>query len=165
MRNYRGCPRKRQEDGVIGSMSEAIELEIVSSQKLFLKVKITDLYIPAYYGEAGILENHLPYITLLKMGEISYTDLKGNRSYFYIEDGFLESANNRIVIVSDSLESGLDLNEESIVAELDDVSKKIKSSLKGEISPEELSAALELQRRLQVKYSIIKKQKTPKSHS
>jgi F-type H+-transporting ATPase subunit epsilon len=145
-------------------MTETIELEIVSSQKVALTVKVTDLYIPAYYGEAGILENHLPYISLLKMGEISYSDVKGNRHYMFIEDGFLESAKNKIVIVSDSIEHGEDMDEESISAQLDEVTKKIKASVKGEITPEELQEALESQRRLQVKANIIKKQKTKKSH-
>ncbi len=144
-------------------MNEAIELEIVSSQKVALKVKVTDIYIPAYYGEAGILRNHLPYISLLKMGEISYSDLKGNRHYMFIENGFLESAQNRVVIVSDSIESGEDMDEEVITAQLDEVSKKIKSSLKGEISPEKLEEALELQKRLRVKADIVRKQKSKKS--
>lgn len=145
-------------------MNDTIELEIVSSQKVALTVKVKDLYIPAYYGEAGILQNHLPYISLLKMGEISYADVKGNRHYLFIEDGFLESAKNKIVIVSDSIEYGEDMDEETIASQLDDVNKTIKSSLKGEISPEKLQEALELQKRLQVKAGIVKKQKSKKSH-
>jgi ATP synthase F1 epsilon subunit len=139
-------------------MADFIELEVVSSKKVILeKMEIKELYIPAFFGRAGILKNHLPYITLLKMGEVSYLDPRDKRHYLYIEDGFVESADNKIAIVSDTVVPGEELDKEAISAKLTEVRARIKSSLKGEISAEELALALEEEKRLKIKAGIIKK--------
>ncbi len=72
-------------------MAEAIELEIISFNEVFLRIEINDLYIPAFWGEAGVKSNHLPYLSLLKAGEISYLDLDGVRHYLFSGEGFLEA--------------------------------------------------------------------------
>ena len=59
-------------------MAGAIELEILTSREVVLRAEIKDLYIPAFLGEAGVLSHHLPYLSLLKAGEMSYLDLDGN---------------------------------------------------------------------------------------
>ena len=46
-------------------MPKNMELEVVTSTADVFKAKIKELYIPAYLGKAGVLENHLPYISLL----------------------------------------------------------------------------------------------------
>jgi F-type H+-transporting ATPase subunit epsilon len=136
---------------------ESIELEIITSTGIAVKTSIRELYIPAFYGEAGILENHLPYISLLNFGEVSYRDENDRKHYFFVQDGFMESAKNKITIVSDSVEKGEDLDKADTETRYADVSKKIESSLTGDITPQELDEALIEKKKLQVKIGILKK--------
>lgn len=69
---------------------EKIQLNIISAEEASLTTEITELYIPAYYGEAGILENHLPFIAMLGAGEVSYKDISGKKHYLFVNSGFLE---------------------------------------------------------------------------
>lgn len=138
-------------------MPEIIELQVVTSTDTGLDASITELYIPAYFGEAGVLENHKPYISLLKSGEISYIDTRGKKFYLFIREGFLEVLDNKVSILSDSVEKGESLNKEEIEEKLTEIDKRIKSSLKGEITPEELEEALEEQKEFKIKLEIIKK--------
>ena len=85
-------------------MAETIELEIISFQEVTLRSEIKDLYIPAFLGEAGIKSHHLPYLSLLKAGEISYLDLAGVRHYLYSGEGFLEVKDDRITLIIDTFE-------------------------------------------------------------
>jgi len=126
-------------------MADTIQLEIVTSTDPAIKASIKQLYIPAYLGKAGVLENHKPYISLLKPGEIFYTDIKDNNVYLYIQEGFMEVKDNKIVIISDSVEKGesLVLKKEEIEEKLTRVKNKINSYSKGEISLEELNAKIE----------------------
>lgn len=142
-------------------MTGPIELEVISSKKVILqKTAIKELYIPAFHGEAGILENHLPYITLLQMGEVSYLDPRGKRHYFYVEDGFVESGDNKIVIVSDTVEPGEEINEEQVNADLRAVTDLIKSASKiGEVTPDELNRALIEEKQLKIKAHIVQQRK------
>lgn len=138
-------------------MSDTINLQVVTYTDPGLKAGIRELYIPAYFGEAGILEDHKPYISLLKAGEVVYTDVMGKLFHLYIREGFIEVLNNKVSIICDSMEKGEDLNKADIEAKLKELDTRIKSSLKGEITPEELDAALIEQREFEIKQKIIKK--------
>ena len=138
-------------------MADNISLEIITSIGVAVRTSIKELYIPAYYGEAGILENHLPYISLLNFGEVSYTDDNNQKHYFFVQDGFMESVKNKIVIVSDTVEKGEDLDKADTDARYAEAKKKIESSLRGEITPEELEEVLIEKKKLQVKIDILKK--------
>ena len=69
-------------------MPENMELEIVSSTADVFKTEIKELYIPAHLGKAGILENHLPYLSLVNPGELYYKDQNGKHHYLYIASDY-----------------------------------------------------------------------------
>ncbi len=138
-------------------MVGAIDLEIITSRDVVLRAEIKDLYIPAFLGEAGVLSHHLPYLTLLKAGEISYLDMDGKRHFLYSSEGFLEVRDNRIVLIIDDFERGEDLREEDLQKQFQETEARIKSSFKGAISPDELQVELARQKELRLKLVICKK--------
>lgn len=140
-------------------MADAIELEILTSRDVVLRAEIRDLYIPAFLGEAGVLSHHLPYLSLLKPGEMSYLDLEGARHYLFSGAGFLEVRDDRITVIIDSFERGEDLDEEDLRKQLRDCEARIQSSFQGAITPAELQVELARQKELQLKLSICKKLK------
>jgi F-type H+-transporting ATPase subunit epsilon len=140
-------------------MAETIELEIISFHEVILRSEIRDLYIPAFLGEAGVKSHHLPYLSLLKAGEISYLDLDGTRHYLYSGEGFLEVNDNRITLIIDTFERGEDFQEEELQKKLSASEKLVKSSFQGAITPLELQAELVSQKELRLKLGICKKLK------
>jgi len=140
-------------------MAATIELEIITSHEVVLRVAIQDLYIPAFLGEAGVLSRHLPYLTLLKPGEISYLDAAGTRHYLYSGEGFLEVRDDRVALIIDEFVRCQDLREEDLQKRLRETEARIQSSFKGAITPDELQVQLALQRELQLKLAICKKSK------
>ncbi|MCU0276230.1 MAG: F0F1 ATP synthase subunit epsilon [Acidobacteria bacterium] len=141
-------------------MPGTIELEIITSREVVLRAEIQDLYIPAFLGEAGVLSHHLPYLTLLKSGEISYLDASGTRHFLYSGEGFLEVRDDRVALIIDDFERGEDLRPEDLRNKLLEAEARIQSSFKGAISPDELQVQLALQRELQLKLAICKKMKS-----
>ncbi len=138
-------------------MAAALDLEIVTPEAVVLRDRAVDFYIPAFYGEAGILSHHLPYISVLKTGEISYLDLAGRRHYFFITNGFLEVRDNRIVVIADRFERGEELKPEELQAQLAETEALIQSSFAGKITPEQLEKELERQLQLRLKLAITDK--------
>jgi ATP synthase F1 epsilon subunit len=138
-------------------MSPGMELEIITSTQVAVKTSIKEIYIPAFYGEAGILEHHLPYIALLESGEVAYKDLQGVIHYLFIENGFVKNENDKILIVSDRVQKEEDMDHSEIESEYVAVTGKIQSASRGEITAEELAEALEKQRILKIKVDILKK--------
>ena len=141
-------------------MADAIELEIISSSEVVLRAEIKDLYIPAFLGEAGVLSHHLPYLSLLKAGEISYLDMDGERHFLYSGEGFLEVRDNRIALIIDTFERGEDLREETLLKQFQESEARIKSSFRGAITPAELQLELARQQELRLKLAIYKKIKS-----
>ena len=138
-------------------MSDTIQLQVVTYTDALLTAHIKELYIPAYFGEAGVLEDHKPYISLLKAGEVAYTDISDRNFYLFIRDGFIEVIKNKVSIICDSVEKGEELDKEAIEAKLKELDDRIQSSLTGEITPEELDQALEEQREFVTRQKIIEK--------
>ncbi len=140
-------------------MPENMELEVVTSTADVYETAIKELYIPAYLGKAGVLENHLPYISLIDAGEIYYKDSDDKNHYLYIKEGFLEVRDNKIVLLSDSLEKGEELDKAQIEDKLQEINQIIKSSksLKAAISPDTLDKALQEQKEFKTKLEITEK--------
>ena len=84
-------------------MSEEFKLEIVNPEKSFLsKEDVTEVVVPAYEGEIGILKDHIPIISFLKPGIIKLFSKLGEEN-FYVEDGILEFKNNSLSILTSSI--------------------------------------------------------------
>ena len=84
-------------------MSEQFNIEIVSPEKSFLKKDdVTEVVVPAFEGEMGILKNHISIISFLKPGIIKITT--GNeKNSFYVDDGIIEFKDNTLSILTSNI--------------------------------------------------------------
>ena len=84
-------------------MSEEFKVEIVNPEKSFLvKEDVSEVVVPAYEGEMGILKDHISIISFLKPGIIKILSKSGDENY-YIEDGIVEFKNNNLSILTSSI--------------------------------------------------------------
>ena len=84
-------------------MREEFKVEIVNPEKSFLKKDdVTEVVVPAFEGEMGILKDHISIISFLKPGIIKILSKSGSENY-YIEDGILEFKNNSLSILTSSI--------------------------------------------------------------
>ena len=89
-------------------MSEKFKVEIVNPEKsFFLKEDVTEVVVPAFEGEMGILKDHISIISFLKPGIITIHS-KSEEEKFYVEDGIVEFKNNNLSILTSSI---FNLNE------------------------------------------------------
>ena len=84
-------------------MSEEFKIEIVNPEKSFLsKDDATEVIVPAFEGEMGILKDHIPIISFLKPGIITIFS-KSGEDKFYVEDGIIEFKNNDLSVLTSSI--------------------------------------------------------------
>ena len=84
-------------------MSEEFKVEIVNPEKSFLsKEDVTEVVIPAFEGEMGILKDHISIISFLKPGIIKIFS-KNNEEKFYVEDGIVEFKDNSLSVLTSSI--------------------------------------------------------------
>ena len=89
-------------------MSEEFKVEIVNPEKSFFsKEDVTEVVVPAFEGEMGILKDHISIISFLKPGIITIHSKSGEEK-FYVEDGIVEFKNNNLSILTSSI---FNLNE------------------------------------------------------
>ena len=84
-------------------MSEEFKVEIVNPEKSFLiKEDVSEVVVPAFEGEMGILKDHISIISFLKPGIIKILSKSGDENY-YVEDGIVEFKNNNLSILTSSI--------------------------------------------------------------
>ena len=84
-------------------MSEEFKIEIVNPEKSFLsKEDVTEVVVPAFEGEIGILKDHISIISFLKPGVITIYAKSGEEK-FYVEDGIVEFKNNNLSVLTSSI--------------------------------------------------------------
>ena len=92
-------------------MSEEFKIEIVNPEKSFLvKEDASEVVVPAFEGEMGILKDHISIISFLKPGIIKILSKSGDENY-YVEDGIVEFKNNNLSILTSSIFNLADLDK------------------------------------------------------
>jgi len=94
-------------------MSENFAVEIISPDKSILKSEATEVTIPSYEGQMGILKDHIPLITFLRPGLIIIRENNGEKKFF-IEDGTVEFSDNNLLILTSTAKSLDSLDRNSI---------------------------------------------------
>ena len=92
-------------------MSEEFKIEIVNPEKSFLvKEDVSEVVVPGYEGEMGILKDHISIISFLKPGIIKISSKSGDENY-YIEDGIVEFKNNNLSILTSTIFNVADMDK------------------------------------------------------
>ncbi|WP_440932895.1 ATP synthase F1 subunit epsilon [Candidatus Pelagibacter sp.] len=92
-------------------MSEEFKVEIVNPEKSFLvKDDVSEVVVPAFEGEMGILKDHISIISFLKPGIIKILSKSGDENY-YVEDGIVEFKNNNLSILTSTIFNLADMNK------------------------------------------------------
>jgi F-type H+-transporting ATPase subunit epsilon len=92
-------------------MAGTFSLQVVSPDGNVLKEEVEFVILPGGAGELGILPNHAPLISGLKVGVLRYT-LNSTVKNVAIAGGFVEVVGNSATVLADTAELGdeIDLN-------------------------------------------------------
>tara|TARA_B100000902_G_C26960975_1_gene740488 strand:+ start:96 stop:488 length:393 start_codon:yes stop_codon:yes gene_type:complete len=112
-------------------MSEEFKIEIVNPEKSFLvKEDVSEVVVPAFEGEMGILKDHISIISFLKPGIIKISSKSGNEEY-YVEDGIVEFKNNNLSILTSTIFNVADMDKskkENLLKQAENESSKTEIS-------------------------------------
>ena len=93
-------------------MSEKFSIEIISPDKSILKMETSEVVIPSFEGEMGILKDHIPLITFLRPGIINIK--AGTEQKFFVEEGTVEFSNNNLLILTSTAVEVTKMNKKFI---------------------------------------------------
>ena len=85
------------------ALPSKLRLDVVTPDRLLLSEEVAGVTFPGSEGYLGILPGHLPLLTTLGIGVLSY--LQSGRKYtFSISGGFAEVLPDRVIIMASSIE-------------------------------------------------------------
>ena len=107
-------------------MSEKFTVEIISPEKSILNTEASEVILPSYEGEMGILRDHIPLITFLRPGLIKIKN--ENEKIFFIEEGIVEFKNNNLLILTSTAKAVSSIDQNYVDILIKESEKIISSS-------------------------------------
>ena len=108
-------------------MSENFSIEIVNPEKSFLsKDNVSEVVVPAFEGEIGILKDHISIISFLKPGIIKVFS-GSEEEIFFVEDGIVEFKDNSLSILTSSIFNIKDSDKNYISNTISEAEKELSN--------------------------------------
>ena len=107
-------------------MSDKFTIEIITPDKTILKSEATEVTIPSFEGQMGILKDHIPLITFLRPGIILVQNQEEKK--YFIEEGTVEFSDNNLLILTSTAKDLKNMEKNSINDLIDQAEKKLKDS-------------------------------------
>jgi F-type H+-transporting ATPase subunit epsilon len=95
----------------VDTLPTEIHLEIVTPDRQVARDKVSAVSVPGKEGYLGILPGHAPLLSLLKVGELSYTH-GTTTHYVAVNWGFVEVLPDRVIILAQTAERPEDIDIE-----------------------------------------------------
>ncbi len=92
-------------------MGQQIRLEVVTPSGAKIDEDVDIVNAPGYGGDFGVLANHAPFLSTIKIGTLTYENGK-KRESLMISGGFCEVSNNKITFLVESAEVGSEIDVE-----------------------------------------------------
>jgi len=91
-------------------MADTIKLELVTPERMILSEDVEEVIAPGVEGDLGVLPEHAPLLTALRVGELAFRTGKQTDYVAIVGGGFLEVNNNKVIVLADDAELGQEIN-------------------------------------------------------
>ena len=92
-------------------MAEKLKLEVVTPKGAVVSQEVDIVTAPGYGGEFGVLANHAPFLSTIKVGVLTYKT-GAQEETLMVSGGFCEVSNNKLTFLVESAERGTDIDVE-----------------------------------------------------
>tara|TARA_Y100001958_G_scaffold155938_1_gene147562 strand:+ start:1405 stop:1794 length:390 start_codon:yes stop_codon:yes gene_type:complete len=107
-------------------MSDKFTVEIISPDKSILVTEASEVVIPSYEGEMGILKDHISIITFLRPGLIKI--INETEKIFFVDDGIVEFSNNNLLILSSTAKEKSNIDQNTLDALINEAEEKFSEN-------------------------------------
>ncbi len=92
-------------------MAEKLKVELVTPYKKVLTEEVDEITATGALGEFGVLPGHAPFLTSLKIGELSYKK-DGVISHLALNWGYFEVENDKVTVLVETAEKADEIDLE-----------------------------------------------------
>jgi F-type H+-transporting ATPase subunit epsilon len=128
-------------------MAEKIKLEVVTPKGSIVSDDVDIVTAPGFAGEFGVLANHAPFLSTIKVGTLRYKK-DGNETELMISGGFCEVSNNKITFLVESAERGHEIDVDRALRAKERAEKRLLQAREQQEKIDRTRAEAALQRAL-----------------
>lgn len=128
-------------------MGQQIRLEVVTPTGAKINEDVDIVNAPGYGGDFGVLANHAPFLSTIKVGTLTYENGK-KRESLMISGGFCEVSNNKITFLVESAEVGSEIDVERALRAKERAEKRLAQAAQQTDNFNRQRAEIALQRAL-----------------
>ena len=128
-------------------MAEKINLEVVTPKGAVVSEKVDIVTAPGFAGEFGVLANHAPFLSTIKIGTLSYKK-DGSEEELMVSGGFCEVSNNKITFLVESAERGREIDADRALKAKERAEKRLLQAREQQAKIDRARAEAALQRAL-----------------
>jgi len=122
-------------------MADRLHLEIVTPSRRVVEVEVDEVRLPGALGEMGVLPGHIPLLTALAAGPLTYYEGSAVTRYA-VQGGFAEVLPDRVTILATVAKTADDIDLVAAKTSLDEAQGKLKDATAEEL--DELTTAVRL---------------------
>ncbi len=113
-----------------------LKLEIVTPESSVFDREVDSVTIPTANGEIGVMPNHLPLVSALKPGVLTYT-VKGSTDRIAVSSGFVEISGNQVSVLTDAADTAAEVDIESARADKEAAEKALAAAANAPVEENE----------------------------
>ncbi|MBU0485429.1 MAG: F0F1 ATP synthase subunit epsilon [Proteobacteria bacterium] len=126
-------------------MSDTIQLEVVTPNGATISEAVDIVTAPGYGGDFGVLANHAPFLSTIKIGVLTYKQ-GSKEANLMVSGGFCEVSNNKITFLVESAEQGSEIDVDRAMRAKERAEKRLAAAQQHEEKINQARAEVALQR-------------------
>ncbi len=87
-----------------------IQLDVVTPERLIVSDEVSELVAPGAEGYFGVLPGHVPFITTLKIGELTYWKGREER-HLAVSWGYVEVQGDKVIVLAETAERAEEIDQ------------------------------------------------------
>jgi len=125
----------------------SFQLEVVTPERLVVSDEVTELVAPGSEGYFGVLPGHIPFITTLSIGELTYWRGRDER-HLAVTWGYVEVLGEKVIVLAETAERAEEIDAERARKARERAEGRLKEWVDGSAAIDEARAEAALRRAL-----------------
>lgn len=89
---------------------QTFNMKVITPSRVAIDEEVVSVVIPGLDGYLGIWANHAPLMTAMAVGRLEFVSHDGVRMVAAVTNGFVEVADNQVIIIADAAELQHEIN-------------------------------------------------------
>lgn len=119
-------------------MSETFQFRLITPVNELVSSEVTEVVLPAFDGECGILADHENFVGLLGTGALKLVS-GGNDYWYMVSQGLFQVEDGELSVLAEHGEEVKSIDEQSAKKEIADIDELLNKEIAGSARHQELS--------------------------